>query len=181
MTLHSSHELYRMTLTGTLLVIGQLTGRLPYSVGGNKDAAHSEMVQSRTSFFIQSGAALLKLCFSSYGKETVINTCISPRALGVFSQRSGAALRALDRRRRAGVRGPRVLPITTITIHAEEDKRNKMNNRTETRSVQHEVVRGDKWRDFPDSSNIWGIRLTLAFLSIWLVPFKWIILLGREQ
>ena len=44
--------------------------------------------------FIQSGAALLKLCFSSYGKETVINTCISPRALGVFSQRSGAALRA---------------------------------------------------------------------------------------
>lgn len=55
--------------------------------------AHGKMVQSRTSFFIQSGAALLKLYFSSYGKETVINTCISPRALGVFSQRSGAALR----------------------------------------------------------------------------------------
>lgn len=37
---------------------------------------------------------LFSNCFSSYGKETVINTCISPRALGVFSQRSGAALRA---------------------------------------------------------------------------------------
>lgn len=76
-------------------------------VGENKDMAHSKMVQSRTSFFIQSAAALLKLCFSSYGKETVINTCISPRALGVFSQRSGAALRALDRGvAELGVRGP---------------------------------------------------------------------------
>lgn len=41
--------------------------------------------------FIQSGAALLKLCFSSYGKETVINTCISPWALGGVSE-DGTAL-----------------------------------------------------------------------------------------
>jgi len=69
--------------------------------------------------FIQSGAALLKLCFSSYGKETVINTCISPRALGVFSQRSGAALRAQNRGiKELGVRGGHgLLPVSLITIH----------------------------------------------------------------
>lgn len=59
--------------------------------GGEKDDAATGTVKNILLF---NQVLLFSNCFSSYGKETVINTCISPRALGVFSQRSGAALRA---------------------------------------------------------------------------------------
>lgn len=83
---------------------------------------------------------LFSNCFSSYGKETVINTCISPRALGVFSKK-WCCTEGIER----GVKswelgGPKVLPVTPA-IHAHEVKEQK--STITDGAIQHEVVRGE--------------------------------------